>query len=365
MMKQLYYLVIGLIFNLNAVAANHSEGIVRDSVNDGPYIFKKNNELIAWWIENNAFREEVITSANFNEIKNEFNLLFNYNHLYNAAYLKPKFKQSYSKVDSIVIISDLHGEFGTYIKLLKINGIIDNTLSWNFGKGHLVVLGDIFDRGDMVTEIFWHLFGLEKQAAKAGGKVHILLGNHELLVLERDIGYISDKYKKVAAITRTNYFDLYSDSTILGKWLRSKPVMITINDIIFVHAGISMEMLKKELNVSQVNRKFTKTIYGVDMNMAYPDEDLDFLNEDEGPIWYRGYFTDSDFCESKIDSILNFYGKKHIVVGHTPNNGVRSLFNNKILGSDSGISYKRPGEILLYKNGSFYKSCSVGIRVKL
>ncbi|MCK7530014.1 MAG: hypothetical protein MZV63_02625 [Marinilabiliales bacterium] len=82
------------------------------------------------------------------------------------------------------------------------NGIIDRNLNWKFGRGHLVYLGDAHDRGDMVTEILWHLFSLERQAAKAGGMVHFVLGNHELMVLDGDLRFINPKYRKVEAINR-------------------------------------------------------------------------------------------------------------------------------------------------------------------
>jgi len=101
-------------------------------------------------------------------------------------------------------------------------GIIDKNLNWKFGTGHLVVLGDTFDRGDMVTEVLWHLFGLEKQAAKAGGMVYVLLGNHEALVLNKDLSYLNEKYKEVEVISNTNYFDLYSENSVLGRWLRNR-----------------------------------------------------------------------------------------------------------------------------------------------
>jgi len=366
MIQQLIYLTIGLTLNLNAGAVIHYKETNPDSTfTDGPYIFFKNNELTAKWIEDNSLKERFITHDSFEDLKKQFSLNCSYSQLHGAMYLKPRFRQYYNKVDSIAVISDIHGEYNSYINLLKVNGIIRDDLSWNFGKGHLVILGDVFDRGDKVTELLWHIFCLEKQAEKAGGMVHMLLGNHELMVLGRDMGYINDKYEKVQNISQTYYFDLYSDSTILGKWLRSKPVMMTINDIIFIHAGISMDMMNKKLDVSEVNRKFSKTLFGRDFGIAFNDDLLNFLNDSDGPIWYRGYFTDPAFCETKIDSILNFYGKKHIIVGHTPHEGVVSLYNTKILGSDSGIGNKRPGEIIIIKNGVIYKSCSRGIRVKL
>ena len=151
-----------------------------------------------------------------------------------------------------------------YTDILQANGVIDKDLNWKFGKGHLVYLGDAFDRGDRVTELLWHLFTLEKQAEKAGGMVHVLLGNHDDMVLSGDQRYMNEKYRKVEELTKTNYSDLYSENSVLGKWLRNKPVMITINDILFVHGGISIDMVRMKLPVKQANKLFSGKIIGKD-----------------------------------------------------------------------------------------------------
>jgi hypothetical protein len=365
MKKQLLYLILGLFFNLNAYSTYLSETGNDDLINDGPYIFNVNNEFVVKWVENNSAREDFVTADNFPGIKKKFKLLFNYDDLKQDNLPEHENKQCYTRVDSIGIITDIHGEYKTYLNLLKAMGIIDRSLNWKFGRGHLVVIGDTFDRGDMVTEVLWHLFGLEKQAAAAGGQVHVLLGNHEFMIFNKNLNFISDKYRTVEAITNMHYYDLYSTSSVLGKWLRSKPVIITINDIIFVHAGISMEMVQRKLTINQINRRFANSIARNDAGLIYNDEELAFLYRNKGPIWYRGYFNEPDFYESRLDSILDFYKKEHIVIGHTPNEGIISLFNTKILGADTGIMYKQPEETLMYKNGYFYKVSLKGTRIKI
>jgi hypothetical protein len=364
-MNQLLFIIISLVFSLDPSGNYNQEVSSGDLINDGPYIYLINNKLKAKWIENSVCKDEFLIRDNFNEIRKKFGLSFNYNDLIDIYRLKPECNQTYINIDSISVITDVHGEYNTYIDLLKGIGIVDENLKWSFGKGHLVVLGDIFDRGDQVTEVLWHLFGLEKQAEQAGGMVHLLLGNHEFMALRNDLGETHEKYRKVETIAGSRYADLYSERSVLGKWLRSKPVIITINDLLFVHGGISMEMAQKKLKIRQINKIFTTEVLGKNLKEVYEIESLKFLNQTDGPIWYRGYFNDSAFCESKIDSILAFYGKKNIVVGHTPKPEITSLFGRKILGADAGITNKLPGEMLIYKNGSFYKCFSTGRRIKL
>lgn len=126
-----------------------------------------------------------------------------------------------------------------------------------------------------------------------------------------------------------------------------------------------MEMAQKKLKIRQINKIFTTEVLGKNLKEVYEIESLKFLNQTDGPIWYRGYFNDSAFCETKIDSILAFYGKKHIIVGHTTIPEIISLFGRKIIGADAGITNNLPGEMLIYKNGSFYKCFSTGRRIKL
>jgi hypothetical protein len=82
-------------------------------------------------------------------------------------------------------------------------------------------------------------------------------------------------------------------------------------------------------------------------------------------LWYRGYFNDKSFCESRLDSILDFYGKKRIIVGHTPGSEITSMYKNKLLGIDSGIGNMQPGEMLIIKYGILYKGKPSGKRIKL
>jgi len=365
-MKNLLFCVLIFLLSLfNSYSQQRTSEKTNIIVSDGPYIYYENDSLKAFWIIKDLLEKEYLTEKNFPALKKKFNLTFNFSDLVSIKNIKQNYNQRYSKVDSIGIIGDIHGEYKTYLELLKSMGIIDKELNWKFGKGHLLVTGDVFDRGDKVTEVLWHLFGLEKQAEDAGGEVHLLLGNHEMMVIENELAYINEKYKKVEEVSGIAYNDLFSTSTILGKWLRSKPVMVTINDILFVHAGISSEMAQRKMEIKKVNRIFGDYLMGRQLDSISAFIDLPFLLSDSGPVWYRGYFSDTEFGESKLDSILNFYNKNHIIVGHTVIPSITSVYNTKIIGVDTGIMYNKNPEMLLYKEGVFYRTELKGKRTKL
>ena len=62
------------------------------------------------------------------------------------------------------------------------------------------MLGDVFDRGPNHLEILWLLYQLEAEAARAGGGVHLVLGNHEAMVLNGDLRYLNAKYADTARV---------------------------------------------------------------------------------------------------------------------------------------------------------------------
>jgi hypothetical protein len=362
---KIIFILFTLFIPLLSFTQVDSSGIFQAAnINDGPYIFNKNDTFTVKWIENDILKEVSIDQSNQVAIR-QLNLLCEFDDLAKPWNEKSDFDQSYRGVKKIVALSDLHGRYNAYINLLKANHVIDDNLNWKFGKGHLVVLGDIFDRGDKVTEILWHLFSLEKQAKKAGGMVHVLLGNHEMMVLNKDLRYINEKYKQTEALTKTPYDELFSVNSVLGKWLRSKPVTITINDIIFVHAGISTSLAQSNITLKQINQSFSDSIIGKDVQLIHKSRKLELLYGDIGPLWSRSYFNDTTFQEDNLDAILNFYDRKHIVVGHTPFKEFKRLFGNKIIGIDNGIMYDQPGGLLMIRKNRFYKGLVTGERIKM
>ena len=346
------------------IPAEISSGQAAVPVWDGPYLFIDNNKLNAISIRNGVVKEMEVTSENYKQLSRRYDLHFSYSDIWKKYHTEPE-KHSFEGEGSIAIMSDLHGEYDNYIRVLKRTGILDRDLNWSFGNGHLVILGDIFDRGPMVTEILWHLFGLEIQASAAGGKVHILLGNHEYMILTGDNKFIDNKYRHVEQITGKSYSDLFLSNSVLGNWLRKMPVALKINNMLFTHAGISTELVREKTDIDQMNRIYRDKLTG----RPHDGSDLSSgstKNTQLGEmLLFRGYFTDDLFSESKLDSILTFYGVDRIIVGHTTLSEVKSMYNNKLIGIDAGLMYYHTGEILLYENSAFYRVLYIGKRITI
>ena len=91
--------------------------------------------------------------------------------------------------ERIVAVGDVHGAYGQFVSILRAAGLIDGRQRWIGGRTTLVQTGDIVDRGPDSRRALDLLRRLEGDAARAGGRVHGLIGNHEVM---RMSGYLQD-----------------------------------------------------------------------------------------------------------------------------------------------------------------------------
>lgn len=182
----------------------------------------------------------------------------------------------FDDIERVVAISDIHGAYGPMVLTLQNAGVLDGELEWSGGDTHLVIVGDILDRGPESRAAMDLLMQVEDEAAIAGGKVHVLIGNHEAMNLVGDLRYVSkEEYAAFAddelAEDRETWFASYaagraageptealraefdrsypigffahrrafSSDGKYGRWLSQKPVVVVINETAFVHGGVS------------------------------------------------------------------------------------------------------------------------------
>ena len=242
---------------------------------------------------------------------------------------------TYSMPDKVFVMSDPHGKLDCVVSLLCGNGVIDRQLHWSFGSNHLVVIGDIFDRGNDVPQICWLFYQLEEEAAQAGGRVSFLLGNHEPLLLAGDMRYTKPKYALLAEKVGMAYPLLLGPDTELGRWLGTRNTMQTIGNDLYVHAGLGAEFYDRDLRIDDVNEAMSRALFLKKEERKTLSPLTAFLYGNSGPIWYRGLVrTDAKYNPLPADSlqlILQRYGAEHIIVGHTIFKEVSSFYDGKVI----------------------------------
>ena len=187
----------------------------------------------------------------------------------------------------IVAIGDVHGAGEAFVSILQRAGLIDAQRHWTGGTTVFVQTGDLLDRGTAVREVLDLLMKLEPEAAKAGGRLELLLGNHEymnLLGQTRDVApelfqsfadagseqRREQAFAAAAKISRTGtldktawlaehpigyieYRDAFRANASYGRWLRSKPIVAEIDGTVFMHGGVNPEFTTESLD--SINRR--------------------------------------------------------------------------------------------------------------
>lgn len=205
--------------------------------------------------------------------------------------------------DRIFVMSDIHGQYDLFLKMLKEIALKREDL--------MIIAGDICDRGEKSYEIYMKCMKM----IKLGYNVKFILGNHEDMMLEDLENDYPLRYETEFSIYRNSkYFNkksmekwceenFFKEIKWLVKWLKNCPLVISGNENIFVHAGLDLQTkLEKQ--------------------------------ERETVLWTRDEFWLNE------ESVLEEYRSKNIYFGHTPNiNGRISEKTDKIWDIDCGAFF--------------------------
>lgn len=308
-------------------------------------------------------------------------------------------------VEKIVAVGDIHGDYDNLITILKKTGIVSECLHWKAGQTHFVQTGDVMDRGPDAKKVFELLMRLEEEAEKAGGQVHFLIGNHEEMNItgialdqpnyvtpEQFVSFLPDKYirKKEKELINDHKTSLSDKDEALkqywsrlmredpqarmkylenfnkqyGDWILKHNAVIMINEIVFVHGGISKKFSQWELkDINKRARYELREVQKASLKNLSLSIDLQIVFQSDGPFWYRELARqDENFFSSEVDIILKNLDAKAIVIAHTPKTGAiataenMSRFNKRVWVIDTGISKAYGGILsaLVIENEKFF-----------
>jgi hypothetical protein len=264
--------------------------------------------------------------------------------------------------EKIIAVSDIHGHFDDLRTLLKAHGVVNDRLRWTFGHGHLVIAGDVMDRGGQVTQAFWFIRSLEIQAKRAGGRVHMLLGNHENMVAAGDLRYTNPLYTN-APEGMPDLVERYGPDGEFGRWLRAKPALLKLGSFLFLHGGVSPELAVRKFTLATVNATL-RAHFGERGGRG--TDDASFLLGSQGPLWFRGLIPgeEGEVTDAQVDELLACFGVRAIVVGHTTEGDVEALHGGRVYAIDAGLKEGR-GEVWIWERGKAYRGLKDGQRVPL
>ena len=305
--------------------------------------------------------------------------------------------------ERIVAIGDLHGDYDVWIDIARAAGLVDAKNRWAGGTTILVQAGDIVDRGADSLKIIRHLRKLEKEAAKAGGRVIVLLGNHDAMNMTGDLRYVDpgeyaafrDAHSQAlrqavwdanGKVFTGNYKAKHPEMTDkairdawfasmplgmleherawapdgeIGSWIVTLPAVVKLGDTLFVHGGLSAPYTAMG-GIDEINRRASSALKARDT--AYTS----IINDPLGPLWYRGLITRGTAFESEVtaaatasgtaprprppidqelDLVLTAFAAKRLVIAHTPSlKGIDISHGGKLVRIDTGNSRYYKGQ---------------------
>jgi hypothetical protein len=340
-----FFSVIILIFCSQVVTAQAKP------ISDGPYIFYEGDEIISQVVVDGVVHKTILKRSDSNRIivpvpSGSFTVTL-------RSKIEPP-PAEYKNPEKVFATSDIEGNFTAFKNLLVLGGVIDEEFNWTYGKGHLVLAGDLFDRGNEVTSCLWLLYKLEDEAKASGGGLHVILGNHEIMNLNDDIRYVHPKYLEVATLLGRTYMDFYAPNTELGRWIRSRNIIEKIGSSLFLHAGISQTVNDLGLSLKNLNNK-VRPYYDQDAkDSLLISAGVDpFFWDKTSPFWYRGYFVAPLASMEQVDSTLSLYNVKRVVVGHTLVDNIKTFYKGKVVAIDVNHHAGNHQALLLEKDNLF------------
>lgn len=204
----------------------------------------------------------------------------------------------------VVAIGDLHADLDNAEQALRLAGLVDEGGSWIAGETTFVQTGDVFDRGPDSRAIYERLRALQAEAEQAGGRVVLLLGNHEVMNLQGDWRYVHPGDVEAFGGLEPRKAALAPDGA-WGQWLSGLDAVAVVDDTVFVHGGVAPAWA--EHGVEALNAQ-------VHSALRSPSE----VVGETGPLWFRGFVQapEVDACPA-LEKSLTALGARRMVVGHT------------------------------------------------
>ena len=245
----------------------------------------------------------------------------------------------------LVAVGDLHGDLRATRAALRLAGVIDSSDRWAGGATVLVQTGDVLDRGDDERRILELLEALAEQAKRAGGAVHVLQGNHELMNVAGDLRYVTAAGMKDFGEAPPSWAHPARGRTPVeahgrlhaflpgGPWakrLASHPVVVIVGDTVFAHGGV---LPRYAGQVDRINRQVESWLLGRSDAGAW------VVRTPDSPVWARDYSDEPDAraC-AQLAEALAILSASRMVVGHTPQPGIRPACDGRVWRIDAGMA---------------------------
>lgn len=215
---------------------------------------------------------------------------------------------------AIGVIGDIHGFPDVLRGLLRDAGLIGGDDAWAGADSTLWFMGDLVDHGHCGIEVIDLVMRLQREAARVGGHVDCLIGNHDALLLAaRRFGTTPSSREggNFLAAWRNDGGEPHDLERLTEEqvaWLERRPAMARLEDNLLVHADALLYERYGD-SAEAVNQAVEGLLQGDDP--AHWDRFLEAFGEHHA-------FLDSERGAARARAVLHDFGGRRIVHGHSP-----------------------------------------------
>ncbi|GFQ02090.1 uncharacterized protein at1g18480 [Phtheirospermum japonicum] len=283
----------------------------------------------------------------------------------------------------LIAIGDLHGDLPKAKVSLRLAGLIGTDDRWSGGATTVVQVGDIFDRGGDEIKLLYFFEKLKREAAKDGGMVITMNGNHEIMNVDGDFRFvdpqglvefenwgmwqcIGNAMKRMCVGTdgemiiikdvfdgvpnefpgfsnkpeylngaRARLAALRPNGLIATRFLSKNQTVVVVGDSVFAHGGLLQTHVVYGLE--RVNEEVKDWILGLRNKVANQ-----LVRGRNSIVWLRSF---SNELAKECDCLLlehvleTIPGVKRLIMGHTiQKDGINAICGNQAVRIDVGMS---------------------------
>jgi hypothetical protein len=258
----------------------------------------------------------------------------------------------------VVAMGDLHADIGVTRKAFQLAGATNSKDEW-IGKSLTIVqLGDIIGRSDDERQVLDFLFDIRRKAEAGGGKVHVLIGNHEVFggrVDNQAVGpnpfpgfeglpglNLNDpRLRSLPPNQRARGAALMTGGPYARR-LAEFPVVLKIGGTVYVHGGVVPRWAR--YGIDKINQEVSQWLMG---RTPEPDSATG-VDDGDRVMWTRQFSSNVDERDcAELEESLKILGAKRMIVAHTVHTKITPRCNDKVWAIDVGMSRAYGGNIEL------------------
>jgi hypothetical protein len=256
----------------------------------------------------------------------------------------------------VVAIGDLHADIGVARRAFRLAGAINEKDEW-IGKSLTVVqLGDMIGRSNDDRQVLDFIFDIRRKAEAGGGKVHALIGNHEVMggrVDNQAVGMnpfpgfvglpglnLNDPRLRILPPNERARGAALMAGGLYAKRLAEFPAVLRLGGTVFAHGGVVPRWAR--YGIDKINEEVRQWLMG----RTPEPESIQGVDDGDSVVWTRQFSSNVDDRDcAELEESLRLLGARRMIVAHTVHPEITPRCDNKVWAIDVGMSRYYGGNI--------------------